>query len=240
METIILAGGEGTRLRSVVSDRPKPLANVNGRPFLEYVMDYLILQNCSHFVLATRYKGTMIKSHFGDNYKGIKVSYSEEVEPLGTGGAILNAHAQLIRKQPFLVMNGDTFFNINLRRFRSFAITSKSDVTIALFKAEESGRYGATKLTSKSIIQLNNNKRAQAGELANGGMFFIKHDVLKFFTTPSAYLPFEEGFLPALKNQGAKISGLAFDDDFIDIGIPKDYHRFGTSNTFTNKAALRQ
>ena len=126
MEAIILAGGKGTRLKSVVSDRPKPLADVNGQPFLAILMNYLIEQGCHHFVLATGYKREMIRSQFGNYYLGIPITYSEEMQPLGTGGAVINAQKKLVRKEPFLVLNGDTFFPINLPQLKKQFHKTKS------------------------------------------------------------------------------------------------------------------
>ena len=101
MEAIVLAGGRGSRPRSLVSDRPKPMADVNGRPFLEFLMDLLIDQGCEHIILSTCYKKEIIRSHFGNSYKNVPVSYSEENLALGTGGSFLRAHKLLLTKSPF-------------------------------------------------------------------------------------------------------------------------------------------
>ena len=102
MEAIVLAGGKGTRLKSLVSDRPKPLADINGRPFLSILMNFLIRQGCQHFVLATGHQREMIRSQYADDYLGIPISYSEETAPLGTGGAVINARQKLKKDKPFL------------------------------------------------------------------------------------------------------------------------------------------
>ena len=225
MEAIILAGGKGTRLKSVVFDRPKPLADVNGQPFLAILMNYLIEQGCHHFVLATGYKREMIRSQFGNYYQGVPVSYSEEMQPLGTGGAVINAQKKLLRKEPFLVLNGDTLFPINLSQLKKQFQKTKSDVTIALFKALEGGRYGTAEQGDQGMIKLTN-KKADIGQSANGGVFIV--DSAKVQSIKNIDLPweFEANFLPALAELGARITGMTFDEPFIDIGVPKDYLRF--------------
>ena len=225
MEAIILAGGKGTRLKSVVFDRPKPLADVNGQPFLAILMDYLIEQGCRHFVLATGYKREMVRSQFGNYYQGIPISYSEEVQPLGTGGAVISAQKKLVRKEPFLVLNGDTFFPINLSELKKQFQKTKSDVTIALFKTLEGGRYGTAEQDDQGMIKLAT-KKANIGESANGGVFMV--EPAKFQSIRNINLPwsFEANFLPALAELGARITGMTFDAPFIDIGAPQDYLRF--------------
>ena len=225
MEAIILAGGEGTRLKSLVFDRPKPLADVNGQPFLAVLMNYLIEQGCGHLVLATGYKREMIRSQFGNYYQGIPISYSEEMQPLGTGGAVISAQKKLVREEPFLVLNGDTFFPINLSQLKKQMQKTKSDVTIALFKAPESGRYGTAEQDDQGMIKLET-KKADIGENANGGVFMV--DSAKFQSIRNINLPwaFEAHLLPALAELGARITGMTFNEPFIDIGVPKDYLRF--------------
>ena len=225
MEAIILAGGKGTRLKSVVFDRPKPLADVNGQPFLAILMNYLIEQGCHHFVLATGYKHEMIRSQFGHYYQGIPITYSEEMQPLGTGGAVINAQKKLVRKEPFLVLNGDTFFPINLPQLKKRFHKTKSDVTIALSKTLEGGRYGAAEQDDQGIIKLTS-KKAGIGESANGGVFMVGPTKLKSIRNIDLPWEFEANFLPALAALGARITGLTFNEPFIDIGVPRDYSRF--------------
>ena len=225
MEAIILAGGKGTRLKSLVFDRPKPLADVNGQPFLAILMNYLIEQGCRHFVLATGHKREMIRSQFGNYYKGIPISYSEEMQPLGTGGAVISAQKKLVKKEPFLVLNGDTFFPINLSQLKKQFQKTKSDVTVALFKTLEGGRYGTAEQDDQGMIKLST-KKADIGENANGGIFMV--DSVKFQSIRNISPPwaFEAHLLPVLAELGARITGMTFNEPFIDIGVPQDYLRF--------------
>ena len=115
MEVIILAGGFGTRLQSVVSDVPKVMAPINNKPFLEYIFDDLSKYDVSRVILAVGYKKEIVKKYFGNKYKNIKIAYSEENEPLGTGGAIKHA-LSLVNDEEVIIMNGDIYTKINYDR----------------------------------------------------------------------------------------------------------------------------
>lgn len=226
MEVIILAGGEGTRLKRLVFDRPKPLADINGEPFLSILMNYLVKQGCNHFVLATGYKREMIRSHFGDHFHGIPITYSEEVTPLGTGGALINAQKMLVKKnEPFAVLNGDSFFPIPISRLIEKFHETRSDLIIALFRTLESHRYGAVEFDNDGLIT-STDKKAKAGEMANGGIFFFKPEKLYEIKNINFPWSFESDLLPTLRNLNARITGASFNDPFIDIGVPKDYECF--------------
>lgn len=229
MEVIILAGGEGKRLRSLVWDRPKPMADVNGRPFLEYLMDVLIEQGCEHFILSTFYKKEVIRSHFGNEYKRVTISYSEDCQPLGTGGSLLRAHKYLFTKRPFLIVNGDSFFDIDLIAFENFFEESRSDFSIALFTANESNRYGQVRLDEDGVVTTANDRKASVGDLASGGYFLARYNVISLFKHDLTSFSLEGGFLPEVQRNGGKITGLHFNSDFIDIGLPGDLLNFSAS-----------
>ncbi len=118
-EAIILAGGFGKRLKAVVNDVPKPMAIINKRPFLEYLLSYLDFWGVNHLVLSVGYQKQMIMNHFGKSFKGIDIDYAVEDEPLGTGGAVKNAMT-FIKGNHTFVLNGDTFFEVNLNRLSDF------------------------------------------------------------------------------------------------------------------------
>jgi len=121
METIILVGGFGTRLSHIVSDVPKPMIPVNGKPFLKYLFDYLLKNGVTYIILAVGYKSEIIQKYFGDDYKGISITYSVENTPLGTGGAIKKALDCCNEKYVFIV-NGDTYFDVDLKQMKDFHI----------------------------------------------------------------------------------------------------------------------
>jgi D-glycero-alpha-D-manno-heptose 1-phosphate guanylyltransferase len=226
MEAIILAGGKGSRLKSVVNDRPKPLADVNGRPFLEHLMDSLVLQGCSHFVLSVGYKGDMVKKHFGSSYFDVPISYAEEKKPLGTGGAAMKAQVKLKENSPFLIINGDTYFSIEIDKFIKFFNDTRADLAIALFPAQESGRYGRVQVKANGSIFAGFEEKAAIGEPANGGFFAARYNIFSGFKAPFKMWSLEADFMPELVKNGRKITGCTFEAEFFDIGLPRDYLEF--------------
>jgi D-glycero-alpha-D-manno-heptose 1-phosphate guanylyltransferase len=118
-ECVILVGGQGTRLRSVVQDIPKPMADINGKPFLEYLLYFLHRQGCRHVVLSVGYKHEIIENYFGNQYLNLKIDYAIEEEPLGTGGGIKNSLG-FISQNDFFLLNGDSFFFFILSQLAEF------------------------------------------------------------------------------------------------------------------------
>ena len=130
-EAVILAGGFGTRLKGVVDDIPKPMALIGDKPFLTYLFDQLYKYECKKVILAVGYKHEAIIDFFGKSYKSIQIEYVIEHNPLGTGGAILNG-SELISSSEFIVLNGDSYFNIDLNDFERRAACRKSPVRVTL------------------------------------------------------------------------------------------------------------
>src|SRR5438067_6674889 len=120
-EAIVLAGGLGTRLRSAVADVPKPMAPIRGRPFLEYLFDHWIDQGIRRFTLSVGYRHEVIVDHFGKAYHGATIRYAVERSPLGTGGALLGTLATFSVEAPVLLLNGDTYFAVDVKRLSEFA-----------------------------------------------------------------------------------------------------------------------
>lgn len=221
---IILAGGLGTRLRSVIKDCPKPMALIQGRPFLEYQMNYWIEQGITHLILSVGYKKEVIINHFGHRFKGITISYATENTPLGTGGGLILAASEL--KQPFLVLNGDTFFEVDLKKLISFHNEVKSDWTLALNRTEETHRYMGVSLTSENQIISFKSNAVEHFSLVNGGVYWVEPLVLsELIASQEQRFSLEDDLLPYLKEQGKRFYGLEFFGKFIDIGIPSDYYR---------------
>jgi len=221
---IILAGGMGTRLRSVVPDLPKPMAPINGRPFLEHLMDYWISQGVNRFVVSVGYMKEVIMDHFGASYRATTLTYAIEDEPLGTGGGLLLATQGL--SEPFLVLNGDTFFEVDLAKLLKFHAENSSEWTFSLFQANEGGRYmGMDVRTDGEIISLTSGM-GESGRLANGGVYVVNPSMLgKTKFVPGQKLSLEDDLLPSFVTQGGKLYGIEFSGCFIDIGVPLDYFR---------------
>src|SRR3989344_9013022 len=146
MKTLILCGGLGTRLRSVVSDVPKAMAPIGGKPFLMYQIDWLKKFNLTEIILCVGYLKDHIKNYFGNgSLFGVKITYSEEEALLGTGGAIKNAE-KLLNNEAFIVLNGDTYAKIDFTKLIDFHNKKKSKYTLGLTKVADTSRYGIVKL----------------------------------------------------------------------------------------------
>ena len=223
---IILAGGLGTRLRSVVSEVPKPMAPLNGRPFLEYLLDYWIAQGVRHFILSIGYRSELITAHFGESYCGARIEYSIETEPLGTGGGLFLAMDLLPGDDTFLLLNGDTFFEVSLNTLMDFHHAQQSGWTLALSRANETGRYMEfVKDLNGRILSISSN--STCGErLVNGGVYLISPNTIRIANlTETAITSLEDDVIPYVLAAGERVFGLKCEGRFIDIGLPRDYLR---------------
>jgi len=220
-EAIILAGGLGTRLKGVINDIPKPMAPVDGKPFLEYVLRYLNRFPIDKVILAVGYKHEVIESVFGDEFLGMSIEYAIEKEPLGTGGAIANALKLAIVDDVFL-LNGDTFFDVNLEALYTHHQLSGSQLTLSLKPMKNFDRYGTVELKGTQIVAFNEKKPVKQG-LINGGVYVLNKGM---FSNP--LFPTKFSFEKDIMEQGVMqfdMQAYFSDDYFIDIGIPEDYER---------------
>lgn len=213
----MLCGGLGTRLKSVIKDIPKPMAPIKDKPFLEFIFKYLKEQGIKEVILAVSYKYEVIKEYFKDKFLGIKITYSIEKEPLGTGGAIREA-LEFVKNEAY-VLNGDTFFNINLTKLK----LNGSQICLALKQMQDFDRYGTVELYSENYIKLFKEKEFTKQGLINGGIYLLSKDIFKGFSLQEKF-SFEEFLQQNHKNLKARAE--IFDDYFIDIGVPEDYYRF--------------
>jgi D-glycero-alpha-D-manno-heptose 1-phosphate guanylyltransferase len=222
---IILAGGMGTRLSSVVPDRPKPLAPINGRPFLEHQMDYWIEQGIRRFILSVGFKRDQIIAHFGSRYRGCEVVYAEEDAPLGTGGGMLLAVQRLTGAAPFLVLNGDTFFEVDLRALADFHHAKGAALSVALFEVAANDRYMGVQLRDDGAI-VSFKSEPGASQLANGGVYLMERALFDGLPWQAGEnLSLENDFFAHLLASGARLYGMVCNGRFIDIGVPNDYFR---------------
>lgn len=222
-EAIILAGGLGTRLRTVVADVPKPMAPIQNRPFLEYLLDYWISQGVQRFILSVGYKHELIQSHFGNCYKSVSIDYSIEQQPLGTGGALLAA-IDKVTAENYLLINGDTYFAVNLEQFLQFHQIKNADFSIALFTVPHNSRYMGVHLDAAQKISALNVQRENSKSI-NGGVYLIRQNFLAktgYFQTP---LSLEQHLIPEWFTLRKNLYGFVTHQPFIDIGIPEDYFR---------------
>ena len=225
MEAIILAGGLGTRLRSAVPDVPKPMAPIRGRPFLEYQIDYWAKQGVERFVLSVGYRHEIVERHFGRCYGATAIDYAVEETPLGTGGGLLVAMSKIRSDGPWLVLNGDTFFEVNLEELAQFHADRHADVTLSLHAVADNPRYTGVELaTDRRITRLQG--AAGGAQFINGGAYLLG-------TTLLPGLPFRAGERVSLETdilgtalmRGMRLYGFVCPGAFIDIGVPDDYAR---------------
>ena len=224
MLAIVLAGGLGTRLRGTIGEMPKPLAPVRGRPFLEYLLDYWIAQGVTRFILSVGYRHEAITGHFGTAFHGAAIRYVVEERPLGTGGGLLLACRSIAAPGPFLVLNGDTYFEARLEALREFHAARRAEATLALFRSPQHGRYAGLKIGSTGeVLALGTGER---GGLANGGVYLMERSLLDGGPwQPSSSVSLEEDILPFALGAARRVFGLECPGRFLDIGVPEDYAR---------------
>jgi D-glycero-alpha-D-manno-heptose 1-phosphate guanylyltransferase len=222
-EAIILAGGFGTRLQSVVSEVPKPMAPINGHPFLEYLIRYLHKFGIQRIVFSVGYKSEIIESYFGSSFEGITIDYAKEAEPLGTGGGLKNA-MEKCHSEHVLVLNGDTFLALDLDGFYNFHVSHQADVSICLRNIEEAARYGTVHIDENNrLLGFNEKSGLAVPGLINAGVYLIKRTTFMHFDLPAKFSLEKDFFEPFIRD--LRIMGLVNSGYFIDIGIPKDYQQ---------------
>lgn len=222
MEAIILAGGIGSRLKSVVADVPKPMALVGNKPFLTYIIDYLIEHGITKVILSIGYKASIIQDYFGEQYQGISIEYAIEKERLGTGGAIKNA-MQYASDDYVLVTNGDSIFKANITELVNIQNEKKADVTIALKKMFDFERYGSVLLNNEQrILQFEEKKPLKEG-LINTGVYIFNRKSFEAESFPKIFSIEKEYFEKHDENR--LFIGVEQEGYFLDIGIPQDYRK---------------
>ena len=228
MQAILLCGGMGTRLRSVVSDRPKPMADICGKPFLQYLLEMLRDKGITEVIFALGYMGEMIEDYFQDGSAfGLKIAYSYEEEPLGTGGAIRNALPKILEEE-VLVLNADTYFPMDYQGLLRFHQENDGDFSLATRAVPDISRYGAVRRDAAGRILAWNEKledggQPLAGEI-NGGIYVMKKSLIA--EIPEGKQSLEQDCIPKWLSEGKRIFGLPFHGYFMDIGIPEDYRQF--------------
>jgi D-glycero-alpha-D-manno-heptose 1-phosphate guanylyltransferase len=226
-EAIILAGGRGTRLQTVVSDLPKSLALVNGKPFLHYLFVYLKKYGIEKIILSTGYLSEKVKAQFGEEYLGVNVLYSNEETPLGTGGGIRMA-MEKCSSGHVLAMNGDSIFQIELDKFFEKHLSGSADATLALRKVVDASRYGTIELEANRIISFKEKAITTSGAaLINGGIYLLRKKTFMAITDPKMPFSIENDFF-ARNSANLWLQAFHSDNYFIDIGIPEDFERAQT------------
>ena len=220
----ILAGGLGTRLRSVVSDVPKPMAPIRGQPFLKLLLNFWIKQGITKFIISVGYLKEKVISFFGKEYNGISIEYFEEDTPLGTGGGLIILSKRL--KEDFIVINGDTFFDVSLLQLRELKKKKKAGIAMALFENNELNRYGQVIIDGISWIKDIKQSNKNLSNLSNGGVYLMDPDIISENSHNfNQKCSLEKDILPYLIEKKHIVTGLKQNGKFLDIGIPEDYLR---------------
>jgi D-glycero-alpha-D-manno-heptose 1-phosphate guanylyltransferase len=222
-EAIILAGGFGTRLQSAVNDLPKPMAPVNGQPFLNYQLKYLQHFGIRRVVLSIGHLHEKILDYYKNGFEDLELDYSIEKEPLGTGGGIRLAMGKC-RSNSVLVLNGDSFFDIDLNSFIGQHTGTRADCSLALRKVEDAARYGTVEVSGSVITSFKEKSGEKTSGLINAGIYAIEKKVYLQKTPVSGNFSIEKNFFEKHLSE-LNICGFEHEGYFIDIGIPEDYSK---------------
>ena len=218
---VILAGGLGTRLQTVVNDVPKPMASVDDKPFLECLLEQWRDYDVQQVILSVGYKHNVIYDYFGTSYRGIPLGYVIEDTPMGTGGAILKVIQEKQLNDYFYLVNGDTCFTIDPRQLRDSRERHRADMVMALRQVDTPDRYHTITLDDDNrVIASAEGKTA----LMNAGMYYLHPRIMDDWSGADVPLSFENDLFPALFSN-SRVYGEILAGRFIDIGIPGDYAR---------------
>jgi len=220
MKALILAGGLGIRLRGIVEDKPKSMAPIGDMPFLEHLILQLKRYRLEDIVLCIGYLGEQVQGYFGDGSRwDVHISYSWEKEQRGTGGAVKLAE-RLVKDQNFLVMNGDSFLDIDLNKLIDHHLKKDALATMALVEIEDPARYGAVEINEKGeIVSFVEKGQSSGSKLINGGIYVLNRKV--FDHIPKGKVSLEKEVFHKLIGKG--FYGMNVEGFFIDIGVPEDY-----------------
>lgn len=219
---IILAGGLGTRLRTVVSDRPKVLAPVAGRPFVTYLLDQLRDAGISDIVLSTGYLAEQFETIIGQCYGDQAIRYCHEESPLGTGGAVKLA-GRMVQRDCVLVMNGDSYTDVDLADLVGGHQQQGQDASLLLVSVDDASRYGTVKVgVDGRVVEFLEKQTITGGGLINSGIYVLGKYLLE--EIPDGKCSLETDVLPNWLRRW-QVRAYITQNPFIDIGIPKAYER---------------
>lgn len=222
MKAIVLAGGFGKRLGHLTLSTPKPMLEIHNKPFICYLFDRLSFFEIDEVILCIHYQKDKFKKYFSKYYKKLKITFSEEKKPLGTGGAIKNALKYIDNDDPFFIMNGDSFLDIDLGILKDFHVSNNLDLTITIKRMNNCKRYGQIILNNKKISKFLYPGKNVPGFI-NSGVYISHRQIFKSIILKSIF-SFEKDFL---KKNISNIKSMCFktDDYFIDIGVVEDYRK---------------
>jgi NDP-sugar pyrophosphorylase family protein len=237
VKAVLLVGGLGIRLRSAVPSAPKVLASVGKRSFLQLLVSQLRSQGIHRLVMCTGYLAEQIEKEFGNGQAwDVAIEYSREEQPLGTAGAVKLAARYLKDNSEFLVMNGDSFLEIDFHNFMEFHRSHEAMASIAVLRVEDTNRYGTVNVDANGrVMGFAEKTGREVPGLVNGGVYVFNHAVLQCIPEQPASL--EKDIFPRLLDQG--VYAQEQHGMFIDIGTPTDYARAQKLCDSLNDAAAR-
>jgi len=226
---VILAGGLGTRLKDVVADRPKVLAEVAGRPFITYLLSQLNAAGVRHVVLCTGYLGDLVETALGTDFEDLRLYYSREVSPLGTGGALRLA-LPLLQSETIVAMNGDSYCQADLEDMLKTHQQREARVTLLLARTTDTSRYGRVHIADDGMVTSFNEKvPGQGPGLINAGIYLISREMLQEIP-PNQAVSLEHEIFPTFVGRG--MFGHLCQGNLLDIGTAASYRQannyFGT------------
>ncbi len=222
IEAIIIAGGKGTRLKSVLDDRPKPMAIIGGKPFIEWILLMLRRQGVRRVVICTGHLSEIVETYFSDGSGiGMEVAFARDPFPLGTGGAVRNALNKTSTKN-ILVLNGDSYLSINISSFLKTHLARNARASISLVHVEDVSRYGSVRVDKDGKIEafLEKSQQRQPG-LINAGIYLLERNGVKEIPE-GKMISLEKEVFPNLIGKG--LYGVLCEGPFIDIGTPESFH----------------
>ncbi|MBA3065014.1 nucleotidyltransferase family protein [bacterium] len=222
IDVLILAGGKGKRLRSVVKNKPKPMAEIGGRPFLDFLILHLKKKGFTRVIICTGYMADKIHKYYQRKNMGIDIKFSGEEKPLGTGGAIKNAF-KYIKSDPFVVINGDSFCGIDYTKFLRFHLKNKALATIALVKVKNDKKdFGSIEKDMSGRITNFREKIVSKSAWINAGGYLFSKKILELIPKDKQF-SLEYQLFPNLHN----CFGFAGNHVFVDIGTPEGLKKAG-------------
>jgi D-glycero-alpha-D-manno-heptose 1-phosphate guanylyltransferase len=222
VDAIVLCGGAGLRLRSVTGDAPKSLASIGGRPFLEILLSQLQRHEFQRVILAVGYQNYMIQAHFGQGIYGLKLRYSIESAPLGTGGALRNA-VDLVESDAALIMNGDSYTDVDLVAFSRYYRETNADVSMLVVPSAERADCGLVSVDDGGKVLGFKEKQSTSGrQYVNAGIYMATKQILSD-VRPGLQVSLETDLIPRWLAEGKHLRAFIHPGECIDIGTPERY-----------------
>lgn len=219
---LVLCGGLGTRLSPIVADRPKGLADVGGRPFLDRLLDQLAEAGLGRAILCTGHMAASIRAACGGRHRGMTLDHSEEDRPLGTAGALRLALPRVATRD-VLVLNGDSYCHADLNRFHAAYVAGGRKPTIVLVDVPDAARFGRVDCDAEGFVRRFSEKSTEPSPgVINAGIYLLPTDLLRAIPEGRA-VSLEREVFPAWLSSGLR--GYRCDGPFIDIGTPESYAR---------------